>query len=80
MSTPHTAVGKAASATAASPRSATLALSHATAARNLRATTRISLGWIFLWPFADKMFVRIRAGAAARRHPRLAWVRADGHR
>lgn len=36
--------------------SATRWLSRETAAKYVWAATRLSLGWIFLWPFLDKMF------------------------
>jgi thiosulfate dehydrogenase (quinone) large subunit len=39
-------------ATSAASRS----LTRATAARYLWAITRLCMGWVFLWPFLDKMF------------------------
>ena len=43
-------------ATAPTVTSASRVLSRETAARYLWAVTRIGMGWIFLWPFFDKMF------------------------
>lgn len=59
MSTANPLSGPAlgASAPAARPvRSAAHAVSRETAIRYLWAVTRLCMGWVFLWPFLDKMF------------------------
>jgi thiosulfate dehydrogenase (quinone) large subunit len=49
---PDAPIGRIAPATGAAARS----LTRETAVRYLWAITRLCMGWVFLWPFLDKMF------------------------
>jgi thiosulfate dehydrogenase (quinone) large subunit len=54
---PATPMGRAAPIiTAPATGAATRSLTRETAVRYLWATTRLCMGWVFLWPFLDKMF------------------------
>jgi thiosulfate dehydrogenase (quinone) large subunit len=54
---PATPMGRAAPITTApATGAATRSLTRETAVRYLWATTRLCMGWVFLWPFLDKMF------------------------
>jgi thiosulfate dehydrogenase [quinone] large subunit len=44
------------SATVETTTSATIETTSAKAVRYLWAVTRLSMGWVFLWPFLDKLF------------------------
>ncbi len=54
---PATPMGRAAPiVTAPTTSAATRSLTRETAVRYLWAITRLCMGWVFLWPFLDKMF------------------------